>query len=102
VHGVFFGVLWSFDMPPIRLTREEVSSLTKLVERARPTSEIPGDHAAKFVNYGLARRDIMIMRATRLGQLELLRQRFTDISIPSRIAMNSDTNRNSLLFSSQD
>jgi hypothetical protein len=89
-------------MPPIRLTREEVSSLTKLVQRARPTSEIPSDHAAKFVNYGLAKRDIMIMRATRLGQLELLRQRFSDISIPSRIVLDGESTRNSLLFSSRD
>jgi hypothetical protein len=98
---VFYGVLWSFDMPPIRLTREELASLTRLVERARPTSEIPSDHAAKFVNYGLARRDIMIMRATRLGQLELLRQRFTGIRIPHRSVPDNKT-RDTLLFPSRD
>lgn len=66
-------------MPPVRLTREEVSSLEKIVERARPVSDIPADHAAKFINCGLVRHDIMILRATQLGQVELLRHRFSKI-----------------------
>lgn len=70
-------------MPPIMLTRDELTSLNKIVERARALGEIPDDHAEKFVNYGLAQKDVMILRATRLGQVELLRQRFRGIGAPS-------------------
>jgi hypothetical protein len=71
-------------VPPIMLTKDEFSSLKKIVERARPISEIPEDHAAKFVNY---------------GQLELLRQRFRGIPVPKRIVLDGETTRNSILLS---
>jgi hypothetical protein len=89
-------------MPPIRLSKQEISSLKKLVERARPVPEIPSDHAAKFLNYGLAERDVMILRATRLGQLELLRQRFTDINIPHGAAAEAISGKGGLFISSPD
>jgi hypothetical protein len=88
------------DMPPVRLTREEITSLRKLVERARPSAEIPADHAAKFINCGLAERDIMIMRGTRLGQLELLRQRFSGIGLMRGPA--DEGSSGGLLFSSRN
>ncbi len=89
-------------MPPIMLSREEFLSLKKIVECPRPIADIPDDHSAKFLNYGLARRDVMLMRPTQLGQLELLRQRFRGIPIPKRIVLNENTTRGSLLFSNRD
>ncbi len=86
-------------MPPIMLTKDEFSSLKKIVERARPLSEIPEDHVAKFVNYGLARREVLLLRATQLGQLELLRQRFRGIPVPKRIVLDGETTKNSILLS---
>lgn len=85
-------------MPPIMLTRDEFFSLKKIVEKPRPLAEIPEDHTAKFVNYGLARRDVLIVRITPLGQLELLRQRFRGIPLPKRIVLDGDSTRNSVLL----
>lgn len=89
-------------MPPIMLSRDEFISLQKIVERPRPLAEIPDDHSAKFLNYRLARRDVMLMRPTQLGQLELLRQRFRGIPQPDRILLNEATTRGSLLLSGRD
>lgn len=86
-------------VPPIQLTREEYASLKKIAERPCPLADIPQDHIAKFINYGLAQRDVMILRSTKLGQLELLRQRFRGLELPSRIVLDATTTRGSALFS---
>lgn len=89
-------------MPPIMLSRDEFLSLKKIVDSPRPIAEIPEDHAAKFLNYGLARRDVLLVRVTSLGQLELLRQRFRGIPIPKRVVLNENTTRGSAIFASRD
>ncbi|MDZ4791386.1 MAG: hypothetical protein SGJ17_09300 [Hyphomicrobiales bacterium] len=89
-------------MPPIMLSRDEFISLKKIVERPRSITEIPDDHTAKFLNYRLARRDVLLMRPTQLGQLEVLRQRFRGISLPERIALNEAKTRGGFLLSGRD
>lgn len=85
-------------MPPLMLSRDEYASLKKIINRAQPVANIPEDHAAKFMNYGLARRDVLLLRITQLGQLEFLRQRFHGITRPNRIVLNETTTRGSVLF----
>jgi hypothetical protein len=69
-------------MPPIQLTRRERASLRKLQRRPRQLGEIPPDHQEKLANYGLVRKQVLLIYITPLGQLELLRQRFRDIRPP--------------------
>lgn len=63
-------------MPPIQLSRRERASLHKILEHPRQAGEIPADHEEKFVNYDLARKRVLLLYITPLGQIELLRQRF--------------------------
>lgn len=70
-------------MPPIKLSRSERASLQKIAERPRQAGEIPSDHEEKFINYELIRRHVLLHYITPLGQMELLRQRFRGIRIPT-------------------
>ncbi len=63
-------------MPPIQLSRRERSSLHKILERPREAGEIPADHAEKLINYDLARKRVLLLYITPLGQIELLRHGF--------------------------
>ncbi len=63
-------------MPFLRLSPSECKSLRKICQRSCLTSELPEDHMEKFVNYGLARREAMILQITPRGQLELLSSAF--------------------------
>ncbi|MDX2264559.1 MAG: hypothetical protein NW215_06280 [Hyphomicrobiales bacterium] len=87
-------------MPPIMLTRDELASLKRIAARPCPIAEIPEDHIAKLSNYGLARRDVMLLRITQLGQLETLRQRFRNVAPPpKRIVLDEKTTRTSIILS---
>jgi hypothetical protein len=70
-------------MPPVQLSRAERASLERIVERPRQPGEIPPDHEEKFLNYGLAQRNVLFLCVTPLGQCELLRQRFRGVKLPS-------------------
>jgi hypothetical protein len=61
---------------PIQLSRSERSSLERIIERPCQPGDIPADHEEKFLNYGLVRRNVLLLCVTPLGQCELLRQRF--------------------------
>jgi hypothetical protein len=63
-------------MPQIQLSRAERSSLRKIFDRPRLAGEIPADHEEKFINYDLARKRVLLIYITPLGQIELLRQGF--------------------------
>ncbi len=63
-------------MPPIRLSASEASSLRKISARPCLKTELPDDHSAKLLNYGLACREAMTMRITPRGQVELLASNF--------------------------
>jgi hypothetical protein len=63
-------------MPPIQLSRRERASLHKILYRPCQAGEIPADHEEKFVNYDLARKRVLLLYITPLGQIEVLRQRF--------------------------
>jgi hypothetical protein len=69
-------------MPPLQLSRAERASLLRLSQRPCQPGDIPADHEEKFLNYGLARRHVILLSVTPLGQCELLRQRFRDIPLP--------------------
>jgi hypothetical protein len=69
-------------MPPIQLSRSERSSLERIVEGSCQPGDIPADHEEKFLNYGLVRRNVLLLSATPLGQCELLRQRFRNLTWP--------------------
>lgn len=73
-------------MPPIQLSRSERASLQKILERPRMAGEIPADHEEKFINYDLARKKVLLLCITPLGQIELLRQRFRGVKFPARPA----------------
>jgi hypothetical protein len=68
-------------MSAIKMSRRERTSLARIAARPCLASDIPADHAAKFIGYGLVKRDVMLLYATALGQVELLRQRFRDIDL---------------------
>ncbi|ADP71609.1 hypothetical protein Rvan_2385 [Rhodomicrobium vannielii ATCC 17100] len=63
-------------MPAIRMSRSERSSLEKIIKRPCLVTDIPADHAEKLMNYGLIKRQVMLLHSTQRGQLEILRQRF--------------------------
>ena len=69
-------------MPPIQLSRAERFSLERIVSSRCQPGEIPSDHEEKFLNYGLARRNVLLLSITPLGQCELLRQRFRGMAFP--------------------
>jgi hypothetical protein len=62
----------------LRLSPAECQSLRKICERSCLMSELPDDHQEKFINYGLAQREAMILRITPRGQLELLSSAFSN------------------------
>jgi hypothetical protein len=63
-------------MPAIQMSRGERASLEKILKRPCLVTDIPGEHAEKLLNYGLVKRDVMLLHATPRGQVEMLRQRF--------------------------
>jgi hypothetical protein len=63
------------------MSRSERQSLAKIIERPRPVTDIPADHAAKLINHGLIKKEVLLLHATPLGQVELLRQRFRGLDI---------------------
>ena len=63
-------------MPSFQMSRGERFSLHKIARRPCLATDIPPDHAEKLVNYGLVKRQVMLLHATPLGQIEILRQRF--------------------------
>jgi hypothetical protein len=63
-------------MPSIQLSRGERFSLEKIIKRPCLVTDIPFEHAEKFLNYGLAKREVMLLHSTPRGQVEILRQRF--------------------------
>ena len=63
-------------MPAIQMSRGERFSLEKIIKRPCLATDIPLEHAEKLLNYGLVKRQVMLLHATQLGQLEILRQRF--------------------------
>ena len=69
-------------MPPIQLSRRERTSLQKIFDRPCLAGEIPSDHEEKFINYELARKRVLLLYITPLGQIELLRQRFRGLRTP--------------------
>ncbi len=66
-------------MPRIQMSRGERASLEMIVKRPCLVTDIPGEHAEKLLNYGLIKREVMLLHATALGQVETLRQRFKGI-----------------------
>ena len=89
-------------MPPIQLSRSERSSLQRIVERPCHPGEIPPDHEEKFLNYGLVRKNVLLLCVTPLGQCELLRQRFRNMTFPSAPVGNIITMPAGLLGPVQD
>jgi len=63
-------------MPAIQMSRGERASLEKILKRPCLVTDIPGEHAEKLLNYGLVKREVMLLHATQRGQVENLRQRF--------------------------
>ncbi len=74
-------------MPAIQMSRGERFSLEKVVKRPCLSTDIPSEHAEKLLNYGLVKRQVMLLHATPLGQLAVLRQRFTRDDFGSSLAM---------------
>jgi hypothetical protein len=66
-------------MQRIHMSRGERASLEQIVKRPCLAADIPAEHAEKLLNYGLVKRDVMLLHATPLGQVEILRQRFNGI-----------------------
>jgi hypothetical protein len=73
-------------MPAIQMSRGERASLEKILKRPCLVTDIPGEHAEKLLNYGLVKRDVMLLHATQRGQVEILRQRFRGASFADPLA----------------
>jgi hypothetical protein len=58
------------------MSRSERASLEMIVRRPCLVTDIPAEHAEKLLNYGLVKREVMLLHATAVGQVEILRQRF--------------------------
>jgi len=69
------------------MSRSERVSLEKIIKRPCLVTDVPADHAEKLMNYGLIKRQVMLLHSTPRGQLEILRQRFhgDDFSQPTRV-----------------
>ena len=82
-------------MSPIQLSRSERASLSKILERPCQAGEIPADHEEKFINYDLAKKQVLLLYITPLGQIELLRQRFGNIKpfVPQHKPVLSQQNK---------
>ncbi|MGI9382419.1 MAG: hypothetical protein ACR2PO_04635 [Methyloligellaceae bacterium] len=76
-------------MPPIHMTPDQRAALWRLTESPLPAYELPGEHAEKFINHGLAVRETLRIRITERGQLELLRQRFRSETTRLRMRMRA-------------
>ena len=63
-------------MTRIQMSRGERASLEMILRRPCLVTDIPGEHAEKLLNYGLIKREVMLLHATPRGQVEILRQRF--------------------------
>jgi len=74
-------------MPAIQMSRGERFSLEKIIKRPCLSTDVPLEHAGKLLNYGLVKRQVMLLHATPLGQLEILRQRFRRDDFGSPLAM---------------
>jgi hypothetical protein len=61
------------------MSRSERFSLEKIIKRPCLLTDVPIEHAEKFLNYGLVKREVMLLHATPRGQLEILRQRFRGV-----------------------
>jgi hypothetical protein len=61
------------------MSRGERASLEMILRRPCLVTDIPGEHAEKLLNYGLIKREVMLLHATPRGQVEILRQRFNGI-----------------------
>ncbi|MGO9487119.1 MAG: hypothetical protein ACLPX9_21520 [Rhodomicrobium sp.] len=66
-------------MTRIQLSRGERASLETILRRPCLVTDVPGEHAEKLLNYGLVKREVMLLHATPRGQVEILRQRFNGI-----------------------
>jgi hypothetical protein len=73
-------------MPAIQMSRGERASLEKILKRPCLVTDIPGEHAEKLLNYGLVKREVMLLHATPRGQVEILRQRFRGIDYGGAMA----------------
>ena len=58
------------------MSRGERASLELILRRPCLVTDIPGEHAEKLLNYGLIKREVMLLHSTPRGQVEILRQRF--------------------------
>jgi hypothetical protein len=68
-------------MSTVQLSRNERSSLEKIIKRPCLVTDVPSEHAEKFLIHGLVKREVMLLHATPRGQLELLRQRFIGLEL---------------------
>lgn len=76
-------------MPPIHMTREERASLAKIAEGPAPVTDLPPDHAEKFLNHGLVVRDVLRYFITTKGQLELFRQRYRNMATRRKVKVSN-------------
>jgi hypothetical protein len=76
-------------MPAIQMSRSERGSLEKILKRPCLVTDIPPEHAEKFLNYGLVKRQVMLLHATPRGQVEILRQRFKGMEYGSPHAVKA-------------
>ncbi len=76
-------------MPRIQMSRGERASLEKILKRPCLVTDIPGEHAEKLLNYGLVKRDVMLLHATPRGQVEILRQRFKGIDYSTPLSVKA-------------
>lgn len=72
------------------MTPAERESLKKLAQSPVTIVDIPNQHAEKFVNHGLAVKQVFKFQITTKGQLELLRQRFRNMAT-RRVVRVSET-----------
>jgi hypothetical protein len=79
----------SFVMPAVQMSTGERSSLEKVIKRPCLSTDIPVEHAEKLLNYGLVKRDVMMLQATPKGQIEILRQRFKGVDYSGMMAAAS-------------
>jgi hypothetical protein len=73
-------------MPLPHMSRRELASLDMMVQIHCLVTDIPHEHVEKFLDCGFARRDVMTLRITELGQIELLRQHFRGVKPDRRAA----------------
>lgn len=69
----------SDSMPPIRLSYRERTSLAKLSEMPLHVGTLPPAHVERFLGLGFAEAEMLRVKITARGQIELLRQRFRKV-----------------------